>query len=357
MGIKMKEQFPASRRADPKRLAEARVYDALANLECNGHGLYEFRYRDDGQQVDFPLWLHGKGRFAIEVKGGRYEMPSAGEWQLVRPDGERTTAPSPVEEAADGAIEMRSAIIEATGFKNFIAAVLLFPDMERDKRIESAARRTSWCTPSGALSSWRKTWSASRSWRSSAVRPCPGSRKTSGNCCTSCNTPGPRLWTTRARSRRPPEGMDSTPGRSSSSTWSTCTCIRRRWRECSMDRQEHIEVGRRLLDLMESPSENPKIGVMMAGCCASGAFAHALMAHSGTDDVETEMPSTMYAAAVRLDREDGGGEGWRQVAFAACELSHHFYFDGLTADELERKTALVARRTAELLDRLDPGRG
>ena len=143
MGIKMKEQFPASRRADPKRLAEARVFDALTNLEGNGHGLYEFRYRDDGQQVDFALWLHGKGRFAIEVKGGRYEMPSAGEWQLVRPDGERTTVPSPVEEAADGAIEMRSAIIEATGYKNFIAAVLLFPDMERDKRIESAARRTS----------------------------------------------------------------------------------------------------------------------------------------------------------------------------------------------------------------------
>ena len=34
MAIKMKEQFPASRRADPKRLAEAKVFDALANLEC-----------------------------------------------------------------------------------------------------------------------------------------------------------------------------------------------------------------------------------------------------------------------------------------------------------------------------------
>ena len=153
--------------------------------------------------MDFPLWLHGKVRFAIEVKGGRYEMPSAGEWQLVRPDGERTTVPSPVEEAADGAIEMRSAIIEATGYKNFIAAVLLFPDMERDKRIESAARRTSCVhTVWGLEQAGGETWSASRIWRSSAGRPCPGSRKTSGSCCTSCNTPSPRLWTTKARETR-----------------------------------------------------------------------------------------------------------------------------------------------------------
>ena len=143
MVIKMKNQFPASRRQDPKRLAEARVYDALPRLELNGHGLYEFRYRDGGQQVDFPLWLHGIGRYAVEVKGGHYEMSKTGEWDLVRPDGERLSVPSPIDEAADGAIEMRNAILEATGFKNFVAAVLLFPDMERDARIENAARRSS----------------------------------------------------------------------------------------------------------------------------------------------------------------------------------------------------------------------
>lgn len=143
MGIQMKEQFPKSRRQDPKRQAEARVFDTLAGLECAGHGLYEFRYRDDGQQVDYALWLHGVGRFAIEVKGGHYEMPAPGEWALTRPDGERITVPSPVDEAVDGAIEMRNAILEVTGFKNFVAAVLLFPDMDRDERIERTARRTS----------------------------------------------------------------------------------------------------------------------------------------------------------------------------------------------------------------------
>ena len=143
MAIKMKEQFPALRRTDPKRLAEARVYDALTRMALDGHGLYEFRYRDDGQQVDFPLWLHGMGRFAIEVKGGHYEMPSPGEWVLTGPEGGRATVPSPLDQAADGAVEMRNAILKATGFPNFIAAVLLFPDMERDARIENAARNAS----------------------------------------------------------------------------------------------------------------------------------------------------------------------------------------------------------------------
>ena len=142
MAIQIKAQFPAIRRQDPKRQAEAKVYDALTRLEFDGHGLYEFRYRDGGQQVDFPLWVHGMGRYAIEVKGGEYEMPEPGEWALLQPDGGRLKVPSPVDEAADGGLEMRSAIIEATGFKNFVAAVLLFPDMERVARIERAARNS-----------------------------------------------------------------------------------------------------------------------------------------------------------------------------------------------------------------------
>ena len=143
MSIIVKEDFPEYRRRDPKRYAEARVYDALVNLDRDGHALYEFRYRDGGHQVDYPIWLHGVGRYASSVKGGHYEMLTSGEWSLVRKDGERISVPSPVREAADGAIEMRSAILEATGYKNFVAAVLIFPDMERDAEIESAARRTS----------------------------------------------------------------------------------------------------------------------------------------------------------------------------------------------------------------------
>ena len=123
----------------------------------------------------------------------------------------------------------------------------------------------------------------------------------------------------------------------------------------AMDRLERIRFARRLLERMELDRQDPEVGHLLAGRWASGAFAHALMAHTGVDDVEAEMPSSMYAAVIRLDREDGGGEEWRQVAFAAYELSHHFYFSGLSADELERKIELVAGGTAELLERLDHG--
>ena len=122
-----------------------------------------------------------------------------------------------------------------------------------------------------------------------------------------------------------------------------------------MDRAERIAFARRLLELMDLDLQAPEMSRLLAGRWASGAFAHALMAHTGGDDVEAEMPSSMYAAVIRLDREDGSGEEWRQVAFAAYELSHAFYFGGLSADEIERKTELVARGTAELLARLDPG--
>ena len=123
-----------------------------------------------------------------------------------------------------------------------------------------------------------------------------------------------------------------------------------------MDRAEHIELGRYLLERVDFDRHEPVVGGHLAARWASGAFAHLLMAHTGDEEITTEMPSSMYYAVVRLDREDGGGERWRQTAFAAYELSHHFYFDGLTADELARKTAEVIQGAEELLGRLEPGR-
>ena len=71
MGIRMMpEQFPEQRRQDPKRRAEAEVFDALQQMEITGHGLYELRYRRNGRQVDYALWLHNLARFAVQVKGG-----------------------------------------------------------------------------------------------------------------------------------------------------------------------------------------------------------------------------------------------------------------------------------------------
>ena len=68
-------------------------------------------------------------------------------------------------------------------------------------------------------------------------------------------------------------------------------------------------------------------------------------------------PTEMYGMSASLDLEDGGGERWRQGAYAAYELSQAFSYglSAMTSEELERKTETVASLAAELLDRLDPG--
>ncbi len=91
------EDFPPLRRDDPKRQAEARVFDTLQNLPRNGHAIYEFRCREGGRQLDFALWLDRRGRFALQAKGGTYRLNDDGQWYLIKPDGRWVPAPSPLE--------------------------------------------------------------------------------------------------------------------------------------------------------------------------------------------------------------------------------------------------------------------
>ena len=75
MGIRMTPQeFPKHRRNDPKRRAEANVFDALQTLDLDGYGLYEFRGRRGGMQVDFALWLNDLGRLGQRraLPGGQH---------------------------------------------------------------------------------------------------------------------------------------------------------------------------------------------------------------------------------------------------------------------------------------------
>ena len=123
-----------------------------------------------------------------------------------------------------------------------------------------------------------------------------------------------------------------------------------------MDKQERIEFGRFLPERVEIDRHAPVAGAFIASRWASGTFTHLLMAHTGEEDITTESPASMYTAVIRLDQEDGGGERWRQTAFAAYEISHHFYFGGLSADELERKTAEVVQGSETLLARLESRR-
>ena len=70
MGIKMNPpEFPEHRKQDPKRAAEARAFDALQNLDLEGYGLYEYRFRRDGKQVELPTLGHLPGTFRRPGQG------------------------------------------------------------------------------------------------------------------------------------------------------------------------------------------------------------------------------------------------------------------------------------------------
>ena len=143
MAIRMTPQeFPGHRRNDPKRRAEANIFDSLRALGLDGYGLYEFRGRRGGMQVDFALWLNNLGRLSGSAKGGHFLLDSNGQWYRRGPDGVLEPVPSQLKELVDASIEMRNAILTATGYKNFVAGVLFLPDMQPDEALERVARDT-----------------------------------------------------------------------------------------------------------------------------------------------------------------------------------------------------------------------
>ena len=135
------EQFPIERRTDPKRQAEAAVFDALAGSDRCGHALYEWGAPDRPHRTDFALWLENTGRFAIEVKGGQYTLDSD-RWLLHTPDGGLDAKGSPLQQADDAAMDLRNEIYRNTSFKVFVVPVVVFPDMVLDPAIERCAQRT-----------------------------------------------------------------------------------------------------------------------------------------------------------------------------------------------------------------------
>ena len=77
-------EFPSGRRKKPKRQAERRVYEALAGSDRRGFCYYEWRQGYEHIELDFAVWIEGLGRFALQVKGGRYLLID-GEWRLKNP--------------------------------------------------------------------------------------------------------------------------------------------------------------------------------------------------------------------------------------------------------------------------------
>ena len=91
--------------------------------------------------MDFAVWIENLGRFALQVKGGRYLL-SDGEWYLGTRDGVQLISTSSLDEAWLAALDLHDDIGECacTPYNPFFIPVLSFPDMGSDAAIESLAK-------------------------------------------------------------------------------------------------------------------------------------------------------------------------------------------------------------------------
>ena len=67
--MRIQPEFPLCRVDDPMRRAEQTIYRILEESEAPGRALYEARILPHGRQIDFPVWIEGVARYAIEAKG------------------------------------------------------------------------------------------------------------------------------------------------------------------------------------------------------------------------------------------------------------------------------------------------
>ena len=135
-------EFPATRRNIPKRRAERRIFEALAGSDCRGFAYYEWRRGYGDIELDFAVWIVGLGRFALQVKGGRYLL-IGGEWGLKTGNSLAPIGTSPLDEAWLAALDLHDDIGElaATPYNPYVIPVQTFCDMEPDPAIEGLARR------------------------------------------------------------------------------------------------------------------------------------------------------------------------------------------------------------------------
>ena len=134
--------FPAGRRKRPKRRAEQRVYETLAGSDRQGFVYYEWRRGYRHTELDFGVWIAGLDRFALQVKGGHYQL-IGGEWHLKTRKGVQAVEKSPLDETWLAALDLHDEIAEQAhaGYNPFVVPVLSLPDMEPDPAIMHLAER------------------------------------------------------------------------------------------------------------------------------------------------------------------------------------------------------------------------
>ncbi len=134
--------FPAGRRKRPKRRAEQRVYETLAGSDRQGFVYYEWRRGYRHIELDFGVWIAGVDRFALQVKGGHYQL-IGGEWHRKTRNGVQAVGTSPLDETWLAALDLHDDIAERahTGYNPYVVPVLAFPGMEPDQAIMRLAER------------------------------------------------------------------------------------------------------------------------------------------------------------------------------------------------------------------------
>ena len=126
--MRIQPEFPEYHHNDPKRQAELRVYQEIANSQIPGQALYGVKAARHSPEVDFVVWVEDVACFAIEVKGGSYSVENG---TLFRhgPNGPEQVS-NPLPKAMDGTLSIRNAINDRLEGACYIISILLFPDME-----------------------------------------------------------------------------------------------------------------------------------------------------------------------------------------------------------------------------------
>ena len=79
--MQLSPRFPPHHRRDPRFRREADVYRQLAQCGRPGFALYEVRPLPHTPDLDFAIWLLGRARIGLQVKGGHYQVENA-VWRL-----------------------------------------------------------------------------------------------------------------------------------------------------------------------------------------------------------------------------------------------------------------------------------
>ena len=137
--MKTNPKFPPSRLTDPMRRAERDIYQAVEASPIPGRALYEVKVTKHAAQVDLVLWAEAVTTFAVDLKGGPYEIHD-GELCLVTDQG-RTPKPGLLAKVWDSSMEISRFIERKLGRGMYIIPVLGLTDMERNEAIRDMAAR------------------------------------------------------------------------------------------------------------------------------------------------------------------------------------------------------------------------